>query len=312
MVEYKEISFIGRFLGLYNEEKQSVEYKKVLVKETTMIESLDAFGFMAGKKENLPIMQHTHKDNIEITIMVDGIQKFFVEHEYTLYKGEALFVYENELHCAGDRVTENCALIWIHINMRSYGNFLNLPPHLSEQAKAMLRNLGARKLKLNTKLINRFYQSFELLMQNDYLQHIKGYTLFCHCMMELCEMPQAIEQLTHDVALAKEYIVNNIKEPIYTNELCKLSGVDIRTLREDFLQQLLMSPSDYIYYEKALHSKSQLINTDDNLIDISYEYHFNNYMHYKKSFKNATGVTPRKYRKNAKKKRSQTDERVNK
>ncbi len=94
-----------------------------------------------------------------------------------------------------------------------------------------------------------------------------------------------------------KYIHSNIKEKISIDLIAKELSYNKEYLIRKFKDEMHITPQQYIISLKAHISSNSLIDSNSNIVDISYEFSFFDQSHYNKSFKNIYGVSPKKYKK---------------
>jgi AraC-like DNA-binding protein len=94
-----------------------------------------------------------------------------------------------------------------------------------------------------------------------------------------------------------EYINSHIHEAIEIDELRKLTKWEKHHFSRMFNQYVGMTPYQYILNQKIDYSKSLLIETNNQIVDIAFELGFNSHSNFSTRFKKISGYTPEEFRK---------------
>ena len=94
-----------------------------------------------------------------------------------------------------------------------------------------------------------------------------------------------------------QYINCHINQTIEIDELVKLTRWEKHHFSRMFNKYVGMTPYQYILNQKIDYSKSLLIETNNQIIDIAFELGFNSHSNFSIRFKKISGYTPEDYRK---------------
>lgn len=98
------------------------------------------------------------------------------------------------------------------------------------------------------------------------------------------------------INICKEYIYSHIKERITIEDLADELGVSASYLSRLFKKETGDSVSAYIRSQKIEMAKNLLQYSDYSMIDIANRLSFSSQSHFIQQFRDATGMTPKKYR----------------
>lgn len=98
------------------------------------------------------------------------------------------------------------------------------------------------------------------------------------------------------INICKEYIYSHIKERITIEDLADELGVSASYLSRLFKKETGDSVSAYIRSQKIEMAKNMLQYSDYSMIDIANRLSFSSQSHFIQQFRDATGMTPKKYR----------------
>lgn len=96
-----------------------------------------------------------------------------------------------------------------------------------------------------------------------------------------------------------EVIESNLYEDLSIQELAILCHMSLASFNRKFKEIFKESPSKYLKNEKLEKAKRLLIGTNMRVTEVSWECGFGEVSHFTKVFKNNTGLTPLKFRKEA-------------
>jgi len=99
------------------------------------------------------------------------------------------------------------------------------------------------------------------------------------------------------ITLAKQYIIDNIKEPLKLSEISNYCHISTKQLTRIFSESENITPSKYIQKQRALYIENLLKNTEFHLKDISEMMNFQNEYYFNTFFKKHFGMPPGEYRK---------------
>ena len=106
-------------------------------------------------------------------------------------------------------------------------------------------------------------------------------------------------QTTEDrIKKVLRHIRMHINESIKIEELASLSCLSKGHFIRLFKKELSITPTQYINQKKIERAQLQLITTDLSIKDIAYSLSYDDVSYFNRLFKQYTGVTPQKYRKN--------------
>jgi len=94
-----------------------------------------------------------------------------------------------------------------------------------------------------------------------------------------------------------KYIHTNIKDKISIDLIAKELSYNKEYLIRKFKDEMNITPQQYIISLKTHISSNSLIDSNSNVVDISYEFSFFDQSHYNRAFKNIYGISPKKYKK---------------
>ena len=129
----------------------------------------------------------------------------------------------------------------------------------------------------------------DLGSSNDYtLLNVIGYSF---------EVSSADNQKTTEVY---DYVRKNFKEQIYLDQVASLVSMTVPAFCRYFKKNTGKTFTQFINEYRLVHATKLLSESTINITDVCHESGFNNFSHFNKLFKNYTGKSPLKYRKEVK------------
>lgn len=288
-------------------------FRRVLSGEETGIKGLALFGHGVGNRAELPMLPHQHRDKAEFVLLVKGVMPYMASGiRHSLYQGDVFFTPPNEVHASlhgenSSREERPEDILWFQLDL-SVDGLLDLPTREAEYLRGRLLIFDARRVQAPAALQNNLLRSFMLLCDENIAKKIKGRALFVYSLLELISQSSQGKTISEDISAAKQFIAEHITEQIDMDELTRISGLSLSELRQKFLEQLSLSPRDYINRAKVEASIKYVTKTNRSFTDIAFGFSFSTTAHFSLLFKQVTGFSPRKYRKKAQRGKISEDE----
>ncbi|MCL2500310.1 MAG: helix-turn-helix transcriptional regulator [Defluviitaleaceae bacterium] len=93
------------------------------------------------------------------------------------------------------------------------------------------------------------------------------------------------------------YVENRVRKKISYNEMARVIGLSYRRIREVFEANYEMTLARYILTRRLSNAAFNITHTNKSLIDIAFEYGFDEYNTFSRAFKRIFGITPMDFRK---------------
>lgn len=100
-----------------------------------------------------------------------------------------------------------------------------------------------------------------------------------------------------DVFRAVEFIENNLRESVTVEDVARSVDYSLFHFSRIFNSVTGHSPYDYIMRRRLSEAAKEMIESERKIIDIAFDYQFNNYETFLRAFKKMTGILPNEYRK---------------
>ena len=105
--------------------------------------------------------------------------------------------------------------------------------------------------------------------------------------------------LDHRLAIAANFIRNNLEKDISLDQLCRISSMSKPNFFRQFKIHFGITPTDFINRERIRKAKQDLANPQKSITDASYGAGFNSLNYFIKVFKKMEGTTPSAYKRKA-------------
>jgi AraC-like DNA-binding protein len=155
--------------------------------------------------------------------------------------------------------------------------------------------------KFNNQLVTKLFKTIQQLIQEEPYGFQRTASSICiQLMTEFCNTQHG-SKLKHDspISRAKHIMNEKIDEEIDVKILAKNLGVSYSKFRSDFKHQTGLPPIQYFLLMKIEKAKELLQNTTISTKQIAYNLGFESDFYFYRLFKNKTGITPKKFRKDA-------------
>ena len=250
--------------------------------------------------------RHIHKE-YELYYLIQGERYYFIDSKtYLVESGSLVLVPSGTLHRTTNAVSdgehERILLIlnedWINPFLRSAG----LPP-LSTYFSQPVIQLDEFKQKYLRHLFDAVYDELATKQAN-YEVAIKMRLAELLILISRCNTtstdtssPFVSQSAKHKkVNEASFYIKEHFREPISLQQVADHIYVSRGYLSNIFNEVTGMKLTEYINIQRINHAKELLDNTDESITDIANSSGFENITYFERIFRQATGVTPLKYR----------------
>lgn len=260
------------------------------------IPGLSVFGRASDLRPVLPIIDHQHKNKLEVIVVFKGMRRVSVSGvTYTLYPNQAFVTCPNESHASLEEQPCQAELLWFQLDMGERSGFLGMSPPEASALYSCVNGFRGRILELPPGLTRQLFTVYSLLSEGDALDRIEAHALFISSLIRLLRCKAPVECLTPEIDAAKQYILLHVKELIDPDELLLKSGLSMGEFRQRFQSQIGCSPREYINRQKIERAKQTLVRSKKTVADIAYEYHFSSPSFFKVLFRRETGMSPKKY-----------------
>jgi AraC-like DNA-binding protein len=92
------------------------------------------------------------------------------------------------------------------------------------------------------------------------------------------------------------WLTNHLSEEISVNDMARKAGMSVSRFHERFLEELGLTPSEYISWARVLRAKELLSETSSTVSNIGLDLGFSSSQYFATVFKKFVGMSPLKYR----------------
>ena len=222
--------------------------------------------------------------------ILSGTLKFTINNIDYICKENSIFYLTKEENAliSNPSMTQKCDLYYITFDFKDNITFKNL--YVERPLKA-----------LDNKFFNLFKQIHKTHLAEGVAYKIKEFYEFSQLIYELITYKlYTDETFKEDLKISKavEYMKINYYKNVTVEELSKITGYSVSHFRRLFVKAYGISPQEYMLNYKILKAKEFLLNEQDKTIEeISNLLGFCNPSYFCKLFKNKTGISPYKFKK---------------
>ncbi len=274
-----------------------------------VIFDLGMFGFpeipyFAGQntpKTNSPLTPHIHKDLMEICYFFTGERVYEVDGELYQVRANHVFVtWPNEVHSSGSHPHGKAGKYWMQIRLPKRGeSFLGSSGKHVDAFVSALWNLPRRNFlgdrhmgKLLTETMRLCAQPGDALLNAN---RISANMVSFLLMVISAARSKAEESLSTDISTAVKWIELHPDEQHHINDLAERAHLSVSRFKNKFVEQVGLSPGDYILRNKMALAKNLLFVNGKTITEIAMQLGFSSHQHFSGTFKRYVGCTPSTY-----------------
>lgn len=243
------------------------------------------------------LVDHSHRDCIEICFLVKGCQTYLVHGQsYRMTGGDVFLTFPGERHSTGGDPQEKGVLYWMILRMPKGGErLLDLP---KAQSSALMESLlkiqhrkfgGSWKMKEHLDAVtNCFHCPSGALNTLAMSNHVVSFLL------EVASVSQSSPEGTRTRPLQPvlKYIEEHLGEPASLAELARIAGLSVARFKARFKQETGMPPAEYVLRARVEEAEQRLKDGRSNITDIAYDLGFSTSQYFATVFKRFIGQTP--------------------
>lgn len=252
------------------------------------------------------IPEHWHED-LEYLVVLDGCLHYNVEGKtFVLGKGEGVLVNSKRIHSNSSPKGEFALFCYAII----HPSYVCASPYIEQKFIAPLLQRGTFDYVLLQKgtwtepLLNEIVRMFTkpptetLELEIVEASYRMARILFEHFKPEIKEAPVSS---TYDAAFRKMlgYIQENYAEKISLDELARVGNIGKTLCTKLFKKFTSKTPGEYLINYRITKSIDLLKSTDLDVTEIAFNVGFSSNSHFTKTFREITGTTPLRYRRDS-------------
>lgn len=273
------------------------ESRVVLTHEQMRINGIRVFGKHEVSKAIPGLSQHYHQNAFEITYVTKGNVSFGInQKEYKLSGGDLFISFPDEVHSTGTSPLTINEMYWMQLDVSNRDNFLSLSPQWSNYLIDSLYRIQNRVIKMPNKdiqpILCKFFYLITTQPKEKYYEAVILLVNFLHEMINYDK--QTRFSLTPDIANAAEYILENYTETITLEELATISKLSLSRFKENFKNQLGVTPREFINSYRIEQAKDLLLE-NNSITDVAMKLGFSSSNYFSFVFKRFTTLSPTEY-----------------
>lgn len=195
-----------------------------------------------------------------------------------------------------------CELYWLILSHPGADPFPGLTMGQTRQLTQSLLGLERRTFPSSDALQSCFIQLHKEFARSSTMSQISARGLLHQLLVEVLR--------DHDRALISTgetppsqaidrtvaWLTNHLNEEISVNDLASNAGMSVSRFHERFLEELGLTPSEYISWARVLRAKELLRETPSTVSNIGFDLGFSSSQYFATVFKKFVGMSPLKYR----------------
>lgn len=266
--------------------------------------------FIQYGKQNCDFFQHTHKDFIELLIVIDGYATHLVNHEsYAIKKGDVFVIGSNTSHnfinCQHFRL---CNIMFhpyflysIDADIKKTAGFQSL--FVNDQS-SMKDYVFKNKLKLTDADYDKIKDILDVIM-DEYEYRNDGWNdMIKYSFMRLVILLSRIYEITPRmkgadlilIANAAAYMETHFAEPIALKKLAEIANISERHFTRVFLDTYHTTPLQYIVKLRLAHAYTLLEDSTLTITEVSNRCGFSDNNYFARKFKSIYHCSPSELR----------------
>lgn len=237
----------------------------------------------------------------ELSQQQSQIGEFIQEHKKNQTSSQYQYSYEQQLMSkvkVGDRIGTrdvlNCMLATIML--KNPGQLNVLKARLFELLSILSRSAVEGGADVNI-LLNKNLDYLQKLMTIENQQDLCAWT--GKAIDEFTEMVYVYQdsKKTTQIKPAVDYIEKNSQKQIALSDVASAVHLSVSRLAHVFKEQMGITVIDYLTKVRIENAKQLLLFTDKNCTEICFEVGYNNQSYFTRTFKEATSLTPKQFKK---------------
>ncbi len=249
---------------------------------------------------------HTHP-GAELGVVTDGSCIFYFDgHNYSLSKGDCVFIDAMTPHAMGRASTHSVAYYYLHV---SFEALLSVPPPnaglVLVRACRRQRSAALRVFSAEPKLLMPMQQAWSHFQSENAFELVSAWAKGLEMLVSLLphspwvEGDEEASAVSTNSALIKAVtlIHERSAEPLTVAMIAEHCSMSVSQLAHVFSNAMNYSPIEYRNHIRVAKAKDKLIATTDKIAAIAAEVGFDDPGQFYRLFQRITGVTPTEFRK---------------
>lgn len=280
----------------WSDEYYVSKKRVVLTQEQLEVPGMRVFGHHVMSAATEPLVLHFHENAYEFMIITEGT--FFLQASGKNYKvsgGDIFVTPPGEIHSSNQMPLSLGEFYWFQLDVSDIRKLLFLNDEAAENLTKRLQNIEGHVIRSDDRELKRLMKTtFALTDSSENRYMIAGYLVVFLNMAIECSKKSAAN-LTGDIAMALNYILDNYTQELQLEELADYCGLSISQFKQKFKNQLGVSPRCFINQQKIEHAKNLLLEGETKT-DIAMQLGFSSSSYFSAVFKKFTSCTPTEYK----------------
>ena len=277
-------------------------YRKVFTSNELCIPGLTLLGWHYSRTATPPIVNHFHRDCIEITLVVQGNLTFSAKGKQYILNGSNIFITPANLpHDSASSPVGICELYWFQLRLGERF-FLFLSEDWAADIQRSLASLETGMLRSTNFSRKNLAYMFSLISSASTDKKYQGISLLVNILYEIIKLKSEIQDTPtvnayKDIQKAVDFIHANISEELELQDLADLAGLSLPRFKQKFNEQIGMPPRMFINAKKV--EKAQEIfkriargEEEDSITNIAFDLGFNSSSYFSSVFRKLTMLSP--------------------
>jgi AraC-like DNA-binding protein len=278
------------------------------ISDRTLLD-FSALGFrdliMAGRYSyncaHPPLRPHLHRDIMEICVLEQGSQTYYVgPRRYKLTGGDVFITKPGEVHGTGQEPENKGKLYWVELRTVFPGrSILSLPAKESRLLLNCLQGLSVRHLRHGEILIPTLERIFKVFAdERNPLRIVNLRNLLLRFLLDVAALAEHKEAPRLDLGIkrALTYVESHLTAAIPVAVLAREARMSESHFKKQFSRQIGMPPIEYASQRRIEYGKQKLRCAGLTITQIAMDTGFATSQHFATAFKRFTGLTPREFR----------------
>lgn len=262
------------------------------------MDGIRSLSYTQVEKATKPLSPRINAGQLELHVISKGIQVYKIgDTEYSCHGNDLLVIPPNTPYSTGSHPQYKHSFYSLLLSCDDHAPLLGLDQQSTDELRQYLRSLQGGRYPADSILTDMLRDALRHYHSNisSEKQRCRGELLCCLYSLEDILKKGAPEPMPN-VAVAYQYINENITEDFSLSHLAKLSRCSIPYFKEQFAQQYGITPLYYILWRKIAHAKRMIVLEDRSVAEIAAMLNFTTPAYFSSVFKKYTSRTPSEYK----------------
>ena len=280
----------------WSDEYYVSQKRVVLTQEQLAIPGLRVLGHHVMSTATEPLVLHFHENAFEFMVIAEGT--FFLQASGKKYKvsgGDIFVTPPGEIHSSNEMPLSRGEFYWLQMDISNIQNLLFLNEEAGEDLVERLKAIEGHVIHSDDTDLKKLIKKAFILVETGENKYRAAACLVVFLNMVIEHSKRSGVNLTGDIALAMDYILDNLTQELLLEELADYCGLSISQFKQKFKDQLGVSPRCFINQQKVESAKSLLLEGMSKT-EIAMQLGFSSSSYFAAVFKKFTSCTPSEYK----------------